>query len=202
MQESNWFNRYFINSNIYSLLVIYAIIISFLIIKSIQLSTLQQTLIGFISGAFVWSLIEYFVHRFLFHGERRNLTLQKFQFFMHGYHHTRPRDPQRLVLPFILTLPITIGLYFLLTDMMPSYGHAACAGVLFGYIGYDVSHYVIHRAQPKTRFGKFRRDHHYHHHFKDQTKCFGVTLPIWDYVFGTVRSRKERKLNNSVINDQ
>lgn len=190
MRDSSLFYRVFINSSIQSLLIIYALLVSLLIAKSIATVTLQETLFGIIAGVLAWTLAEYFVHRFLFHGERKMKLLQKLQYFMHGYHHSRPRDPERLVLPFILTLPMSIGLYFGLSLLLKSYVSAVSAGVLLGYICYDVSHYVIHRLQPRTRFGKFRREYHYHHHFKEQTKCFGVTSPFWDYVFRTTRSDK------------
>lgn len=187
MQGSSFFYRVFINSNIYSLLIIYTLIIMLMLAGSIKIISVEQTLLCVFAGILIWSFTEYLVHRFLFHGERKTVLLKQLQFFMHGYHHSRPRDPDRLVLPFILTLPIAIGLYFLLIWLTKLYANALCAGLLLGYIWYDVSHYAIHRLQPFTRFGKFRRAYHFHHHFKEHSVCFGVTTPLWDYVFGTTR---------------
>jgi dihydroceramide fatty acyl 2-hydroxylase len=28
------------------------------------------------------------------------------------------------------------------------------------------------------------------HHFQDDTRCFGVSAPFWDYAFGTPQKRR------------
>jgi sterol desaturase/sphingolipid hydroxylase (fatty acid hydroxylase superfamily) len=34
------------------------------------------------------------------------------------------------------------------------------------------------------------RQQHMHHHFKTPNKRFGVSSPLWDYVFGTMPDAK------------
>ena len=35
-----------------------------------------------------------------------------------------------------------------------------------------------------------KRRTHFYHHFTNNKRCFGVTSPLWDYVFGTTASRR------------
>ncbi len=58
---------------------------------------------------------------------------------------------------------------------------------ILGYLGYDWMHYYTHHAVPKNRFGKFMRRFHLEHHFKTSTRQFGLSSPIWDYVFRSFR---------------
>ncbi len=40
--------------------------------------------------------------------------------------------------------------------------------------------------------GQWLKHHHVLHHYQDFTKRFGVSTPLWDYVFGTIeRGRNE-----------
>ena len=60
----------------------------------------------FIGGWLVFTLMEYLLHRFLFHASAHTPD-QKFRSFMvHGYHHEFPNDPYRLVLPPIGIWPV------------------------------------------------------------------------------------------------
>ena len=71
-------------------------------------------------------------------------------------------------------------------------GLAWSAGFLLGYLMYDMTHYFVHHATPKSRVAKKLRELHMRHHFQDDTKGFGVSAPYWDYVFGTApRSRRD-----------
>ena len=46
-------------------------------------------------------------------------------------------------------------------------------------------HYYVHHFAPKNRLGKYLRKYHLAHHFKHEPLRYGVSTPIWDYVFGT-----------------
>lgn len=62
-----------------------------------------QTYIVFriILGLFLWTLIEYTLHRWLFHidARHRSSAFCTFHFLLHGLHHKVPFDPFRLVFP-------------------------------------------------------------------------------------------------------
>ena len=65
------------------------------------------------------------------------------------------------------------------------------AGFLAGYLAYDMLHYHVHHHRPRTRVGRKLRELHMRHHFQDDKRGFGVSAPVWDYVFGT-RQRRTR----------
>jgi 4-hydroxysphinganine ceramide fatty acyl 2-hydroxylase len=67
------------------------------------------------------------------------------------------------------------------------------AGLLTGYIVYDMTHYYTHHARPKTRWGKWLKAWHLAHHHKYWTRMYGVSSPIWDLVFRTGRPPKGTK---------
>ena len=59
------------------------------------------------------------------------------------------------------------------------------AGMVGGYVWYDLTHYYLHHAAPKTAFGKWLRRYHLVHHFQTPEVRYGITTPLWDHVFGT-----------------
>ena len=62
-------------------------------------------------GLLVWTLVEYGMHRFVFHWRfAATREGQVTAFLTHGYHHAYPRDPTRLVLPpLVLRAPIGLA---------------------------------------------------------------------------------------------
>ncbi len=151
----------------------------------------------FAAGWLAWTFIEYLLHRFLFHIGAHDEKSRFRAFMMHGYHHEFPNDKMRLVAPplmsWTLAVPIFLIYYF---AFGPTTGVALFAGTATGYIAYDWIHYYTHHFRPRTRFGKWIKSYHLLHHFDELhgTKRYGVSSPIWDFVFGTyapVRPRKD-----------
>lgn len=141
-----------------------------------------------ILGLFVWTLIEYCMHRFLFHLDAYlpdNSVCLTLHFTLHGVHHYLPMDGYRLVLPPTLFILLAYPFYRLVFSLLPFY--MACsgfAGGTLGYILYDVTHYVIHH----TRLPKFLQEvktYHLEHHYKNYEMGFGVTSKFWDVIFDT-----------------
>src|SRR3954465_10705768 len=66
------------------------------------------------------------------------------------------------------------------------------AGFILGYLFYDYTHYYVHHFVPRTDFGKRLREHHMRHHFQDHRYGYGVSSPLWDFVFRT-QPRKRSK---------
>jgi 4-hydroxysphinganine ceramide fatty acyl 2-hydroxylase len=63
---------------------------------------LKNLIITFIIGMFSFTLLEYFLHRFIFHSEKwlpNNKVIRYIHYTLHGIHHTLPNDPDRLVYP-------------------------------------------------------------------------------------------------------
>ena len=68
----------------------------------------------------------------------------------------------------------------------PAIGIALAVGWAVGYAFYEYQHAVAHLRPPTNRYERWVRKHHFHHHFGHPMANHGVTLPIWDRVFGTL----------------
>jgi sterol desaturase/sphingolipid hydroxylase (fatty acid hydroxylase superfamily) len=146
----------------------------------------------FVTGAFTWSLSEYVLHRWVFHWTNDTPWGKRVHFLLHGVHHDFPNDKDRLVMPLPTSVPLAVIFYSLFHFTM---GAAAAgpffAGFTIGYLFYDGTHYFVHHFTPKSRWGKFLRKHHMTHHFADHDGGFGVSSPLWDYVFRTLPAKKK-----------
>jgi sterol desaturase/sphingolipid hydroxylase (fatty acid hydroxylase superfamily) len=141
-------------------------------------------------GLFLWTLAEYLLHRFLFHYRPRGGLGRRVHFLSHGIHHLDPWDRTRLVFPPPAGVIIATGLFFLLWIPLDlGEALAAMAGLLTGYLVYDMTHYYTHHARPRTRWGKFLKAWHLAHHHKWPNRMFGVSQPLWDFVLRTGRPR-------------
>lgn len=145
-----------------------------------------------LAGLLIWTLSEYWLHRLLFHWHPKFKGGDQLNFIIHGVHHDHPNDRMRLVMPPALGLPLAatfLGLFVLIFGTPKAF--LIFAGFLIGYLVYDYTHYYLHHFVPKTRVGKKIREHHMRHHFQDHRFGYGVSSPIWDYVFRTIpQSRK------------
>jgi len=101
-------------------------------------------------------------------------------------HHAYPRDPDRLVLPLVVSLPISILLFVILTLLFGAPAWPFLGGFAAGYLSYDLIHFYIHQDHVRGVF-KWLRRYHLQHHFSVPDRQFGVSTPIWDYVFRTGR---------------
>jgi sterol desaturase/sphingolipid hydroxylase (fatty acid hydroxylase superfamily) len=146
---------------------------------------------GFILGLFLWTLTEYIMHRFVFHYEPRNEMEEKLIFLFHGIHHAQPQCKTRLVMPPAVSIPLALvfyGLFQLVFNLLlgaPQWMYPALSGFVIGYLTYDLMHYATHHFAMRKGFLKFLKRYHMQHHYKTPDKRFGVSSPVWDYVFHT-----------------
>jgi dihydroceramide fatty acyl 2-hydroxylase len=141
----------------------------------------------FVLGLFFWSFFEYIAHRFVFHYHPTSKWGKRLHFMLHGVHHDYPNDSMRLVMPVGFSLPLAAVFYWLIV-LIPGYaaGVPFFAGFVFGYLSYDMLHYATHHAKfIKAKWFQKLKKHHMDHHFKAPDEGFGVSSPIWDFVFGT-----------------
>ena len=142
-------------------------------------------------GYLFWTLCEYWGHRAVFHFEPENGIGARLHWMIHGVHHDHPNDPRRLVLPPAFSVPLAAGFWALfLAALGVEAGSAACAGFFSGYLIYDMLHFALHHTTPKNRLGRRLRELHMRHHFEDDERGFGVSVPYWDIVFGTYTTRR------------
>jgi sterol desaturase/sphingolipid hydroxylase (fatty acid hydroxylase superfamily) len=152
----------------------------------------------FALGMFSWTLLEYFLHRFVFHYEPNpESELQReAMFLIHGIHHDYPWDRDRLVMPPTVTAIIAVAVWFLF-KFLGAAEHAWMGGIVAGYVWYDLTHYYLHHAAPTTSFGKWLRRYHLVHHFQTPEVRYGITSPLWDLVFRTYPKDRYQGISDS-----
>jgi 4-hydroxysphinganine ceramide fatty acyl 2-hydroxylase len=106
-----------------------------------------------LTGLFIWSLVEYILHRGLFHlddhlpDNRVGITAH---FLLHGIHHYLPMDKYRLVMPPTLFVVLAAPFWKLAHTVFFYNWYAATtvySGGIFGYICYDLTHYFLHHRK-------------------------------------------------------
>jgi sterol desaturase/sphingolipid hydroxylase (fatty acid hydroxylase superfamily) len=151
------------------------------------------------AGLLLWTLMEYVIHSIGFHWPTKSprwLAVQA----SHGSHHEEPTDPMRIVAQLTTSLPVALVVFAALSlafwDMKPA--ALVMVGVMAGYLAYEIVHYRIHLGRKTFWLPRALVRHHLYHHHKDQTRCYGVTTPLWDWVFRTERlPRRRRKSANT-----
>ena len=147
---------------------------------------LDSIALYFFIGLIVWTLTEYLLHRFIFHYEPSSKFGKRLHFIFHGVHHDYPNDSKRLVMPPSVSLPLATLFFFLFQYLLGNIlVFPFFAGFILGYLFYDMTHYAIHHYNMKNKFWLFIKKHHMLHHYKYSDKGFGVSQPVWDYVFKT-----------------
>jgi sterol desaturase/sphingolipid hydroxylase (fatty acid hydroxylase superfamily) len=145
-----------------------------------------------VAGILVWTLVEYVLHRHVFHYEPKGRLLQRVWFMLHGVHHEQPQCKTRLVMPPALSIPLAGAWYGLFHGIVgvllgaPLAVAPLFAGFLTGYLSYDLLHYAEHHLAPKGKALRYLKRYHLLHHFKTPDDRFGVSSPLWDLVFGTL----------------
>jgi 4-hydroxysphinganine ceramide fatty acyl 2-hydroxylase len=140
-------------------------------------SALGSTLICFFVGNVVWTILEYTLHRFLFHIDHylpdANWALM-LHFLLHGIHHYLPMDRLRLVMPptlfFILETPFTKLAHLIFPKAI---ANGIIAGSFAFYILYDCMHYALHHTRLPQYMADMKRYHLAHHYKSELWKLYG-----------------------------
>jgi 4-hydroxysphinganine ceramide fatty acyl 2-hydroxylase len=150
---------------------------------SIPLGIGLMVLIG---GLFVFTFVEYMMHKHFFHMEPDTTVKDKLQYSVHGVHHDYPRDKDRLAMPPFISALYTLIFYAVFSFIMGEYALYFLPGFLIGYAAYLGVHYIVHAYQPPKNLFKVLWVNHAVHHYKDPDVAFGVSSPLWDYILGTM----------------
>jgi sterol desaturase/sphingolipid hydroxylase (fatty acid hydroxylase superfamily) len=144
-----------------------------------QLSGLEIWVVAFSSGIAGWTLVEYAIHRWIYHGVPWIRTL-------HQRHHENPQSYEGSP-AFLSVLLIFTFVYAPLLRTAPLVASGATAGMLIGYLGYMTVHHLdhFHPLKRNRYFYRAWKAHARHHHAR-QAGNFGVTTAFWDRCFGTV----------------
>lgn len=143
------------------------------------------TLGFYVVGLFMWTLMEYILHRFVFHIDEYLPFMKRFHYVVHGIHHEYPKDVERLFMPPVPGTLIAFTLFVFWYIFLGLNSLAFMAGITNGYLLYSYIHYRVH-TKPTTKFFHKLWVHHARHHYKFPDKAFGVSSPFWDIVFRTM----------------
>jgi sterol desaturase/sphingolipid hydroxylase (fatty acid hydroxylase superfamily) len=144
--------------------------------------------IGFlvlVAGYFVFTFVEYMMHKHFFHMEPDTPVKDKLQYSVHGVHHDYPRDKDRLAMPPFVSAAYAAIFYLVFRLIMGDYALYFLPGFLSGYASYLGVHYIVHAFSPPKNFLKVLWVNHAIHHYKDPDMAFGVSTPLWDIIFST-----------------
>lgn len=146
---------------------------------------------AFLLGIFVWTFMEYMLHRFVFHYRPRSPWQARVVFLFHGVHHKQPQCKTRLVMPPVVSVPLAFVFYGLFYGIvavglgLPYWTAPLFSGAIFGYLLYDLTHYATHHLPMRRGLMRYLKRYHLKHHYKTPDQRFGVSSPLWDIVFGT-----------------
>lgn len=140
----------------------------------------------FLLGLVIFTLVEYLMHRFVYHSGPDYMDPGNWQYKSHGVHHQHPRQKDLLAMPLPLAL-LLLGLFFGLFYLLLGYNaFFLFPGFALAYAAYLYAHYKIHSSPAPKNFLKYLWKHHHRHHHKHPNKAYGLTSPLWDFIFGTI----------------
>jgi sterol desaturase/sphingolipid hydroxylase (fatty acid hydroxylase superfamily) len=147
-------------------------------------------LLALLAGICAWTLVEYLVHRFIYH------AVPIFERY-HDAHHENPEEligaPSFLMIGFILIAFFTPLLAF---GILVASG--VTSGALIGYIGYMLVHHASHHFEPKPGTLLYEaRLRHMAHHFHGTPGNYGIITSFWDHVFSTSVERRRVRSRDS-----
>ena len=140
-------------------------------------------------GGFIWSLLEYLLHRFFFHWVPHHRKIKRIVQSLHFSHHGDPRNPDKILVRPLYSLPVSalfLGGFYAVTGSFFA-ASALLTGIWLGFLYYELVHYRLHLSKVSDGLLQVQRQGHFYHHFVDPNHCFGVTSPLWDRIFGTYR---------------
>ena len=168
--------------------LLWAPVVAWLLWRSVVVERLEVAIIIVLGGAglIAWSFVEYVLHRFVFHLASTSPAARRLQFVMHGIHHLEPDDSTRWLMPPVPAIAggaVLFALAWILFGGVWVQPFFAC--FLIGYLVYDYTHFAVHHPGARTRFVRYLRRRHLLHHFATPDARWGVTSPLWDWIFGT-----------------
>lgn len=148
------------------------------------------------TGMVSWPALEYALHGGLFHNGPKTIQATA----DHLDHH---RDPTQNDTPdwtylkgLKMMLPIVVEYAtYVQIGLTPVLGMRRAAlttgGLILGFLIYEEFHQGIHRRPPRNAYEEKMWKHHLSHHFENPKKNHGVTVDLFDHLFGTYEKPAE-----------
>ena len=170
-------------------LLVWSPVVAFLIWRSLtilELSVLNVAVMA-IPGLLVWTFVEYTFHRYVFHYRATSAFGKWLVYLFHGIHHDYPSDKTRLVMPPAGAIMIMALLWGMFGLIIPApWIEPFFAFFIVGYLIYDYTHYATHHFRMRSPILAALKQRHMQHHFTSMKTKYGVSSPLWDWVFGTL----------------
>jgi sterol desaturase/sphingolipid hydroxylase (fatty acid hydroxylase superfamily) len=162
---------------------------------SSETRSLTSILFLCLTGVLTWGLIEYGLHRLVFHFEAKSEKGRNFVFALHLSHHANPKAMDDLFASLRLSLPIALIYCSLAWALMRSWQTMIYLfiGLVAGYFSYEFLHYQAHHRTPRLRLFRYLKRYHLLHHHQTSAARFGVTSPVFDWLFGTFQSTHQNR---------
>jgi sterol desaturase/sphingolipid hydroxylase (fatty acid hydroxylase superfamily) len=111
-------------------LVLYLPVVGYMLYAAVWQSRLSILAMAglFLLGVLIWTLLEYIIHRYVFHYEPKSRLGKQFHFIVHGVHHDYPNDARRLVMPPSVSIPLAILFWALFAITLGRFAPAVSAG--------------------------------------------------------------------------
>ncbi len=143
--------------------------------------------ISILFGILYANVVEYCIHRYLFHGLGRSGS-SIFAFHLRVHHMISRRDgfvDMRASHNELIGLPILVLLHSPLLLILPTFFYTVTAyAIMFVAIHNTLHHY--------PRFAQKYYWWHWNHHMQNQNKSWGVVLPLTDIVVGTLEDPRTK----------
>ncbi len=149
-----------------------------------------------VTGVLSWGLLEYGLHRFVFHYDARTALGKKLVYAAHLAHHEDPRATNRIFSSLMFSAPVA-AIYVVLARVATGSWRAASflfAGLALGYFYYEWLHFRAHHRRARLPMFRYLRKYHLLHHYRTPEIRFGVTSPLFDVIFGTFRPVAGRRM--------
>lgn len=147
-----------------------------------------------IAGLLTWGLYEYATHRWVLHRTPREDGFNLPGNVTHLRHHADPDSLERLNVQLSESVPVS-AVYCLAAWGLTGSWQAAVylfTGLIAGYFFYEYLDFQAHHGTSRGRLTRYFRKYHLQHHHYDATVRYGVTSPLFDYLFGTFHLEPRR----------
>jgi sterol desaturase/sphingolipid hydroxylase (fatty acid hydroxylase superfamily) len=154
----------------------------------------------FAAGIVVWTVMEYFIHRYILHGRFPDGPGIVQHFFhkrfdhLHWEHHERPWDGTHINGRIMDTLPFSV-VFIVIAAFFPIWSAPMLvAGMLQSYVVEEWVHHSVHFYHFQNPYFRYIKRHHLYHHSPMGAEVgYGLTNGVWDIVFSTRIAAEQRR---------